>query len=61
MRPLSAHCEMGLAKLLETKGHRSQLEAGGHFTAAVDMYRQMGMDFWLRQSAGTLETCGVQT
>jgi hypothetical protein len=61
MRPLLAHCEMGLAKLLEAKGHQSQLEARGHFNAAVDMYRQMRMDFWLRRSCGAFEADGAQT
>jgi tetratricopeptide (TPR) repeat protein len=51
MRPLLAHCEMGLANLFAAGRQRSQSESRQHFDAAMGLYREMGMDFWVRQSA----------
>jgi tetratricopeptide (TPR) repeat protein len=50
MRPLVAHCHLGLGKL-----YRHTLrspEAREHFTTATSMYREMDMRFWLEQSEG---------
>jgi class 3 adenylate cyclase len=60
MRPLLAHCEMGLAKLCNTRA-RSQAEEQRHFTAAVNLYREMGMHFWLRQAGNDIELQGAST
>lgn len=61
MRPLFAHCEMGFAKLLEAGGRKSRSEARRRFTAAVELYREMGMEFWVRQSAQLCELDGADT
>jgi tetratricopeptide (TPR) repeat protein len=50
MRPLVAHCHLGLAKLCSRTGKRR--EAREHLAAATTMYREMNMPFWLEQ-AGT--------
>ena len=48
MRPLLAHCHLGLAKLCRRTGKRQ--EAQGHLTTATTMYREMNMSFWLEQA-----------
>ena len=45
MRPLIAHCHLGLGKLHRRIGPRQQ--AVEHLTTATAMYREMGMPFWL--------------
>jgi len=49
MRPLIAHCNLGLGKLYRRTGKREQ--AREHFTIATTMYREMDMRFWLEQAA----------
>jgi hypothetical protein len=53
MRPLVAHCELGLAKLNQRIG--KQQEAREHIATAVTMYREMGMSFWLPDAEGMRE------
>jgi len=48
MRPLVAHCHLGLGKLYQRTG--KQREAHAHLTNATTMYRQMGMINWLKQA-----------
>ncbi len=48
MRPLVAHCHLGLGKLSRRTGQRDQ--ARGHLTTATTMYREMGMAYWLEQA-----------
>jgi class 3 adenylate cyclase/tetratricopeptide (TPR) repeat protein len=48
MRPLVAHCHLGLGKLYRGTGKRQ--EAQEHLTVAAGMYREMGMRFWLEQA-----------
>jgi class 3 adenylate cyclase/tetratricopeptide (TPR) repeat protein len=48
MRPLVAHCHLGLGKLYGRTGKRR--EAQEHFTTATTMYREMDMRFWLEQA-----------
>ena len=48
MRPLGAHCHLGLGKLYRRTGQRQ--EAQEHLTTATTMYRQMDMRFWLEQA-----------
>jgi class 3 adenylate cyclase/tetratricopeptide (TPR) repeat protein len=48
MRPLVAHCHLGLGKLYRRTGKRQ--EAHEHLTTATTMYREMGMTYWLEQA-----------
>jgi hypothetical protein len=48
MRPLIAHCHLGLGKLYRRTGKREQ--AREHLTTAKTMYREMGMRFYLEQA-----------
>jgi tetratricopeptide (TPR) repeat protein len=47
MRPLVAHCHLGLGKLYGRIGKPEH--ARENLTAATTMYREMDMDFWLEQ------------
>jgi len=47
MRPLVAHCHLGLGKLYRRTGKHEQ--AHEHLTTATTMYREMEMCFWLEQ------------
>jgi len=48
MRPLVAHCHLGLGKVYWRTGIREQ--AHEHLTTATTMYREMDMRFWLEQA-----------
>jgi hypothetical protein len=48
MRPLVAHCHLGLGKLYRRTGKREQAQE--HLTTATTRYREMGMRFWLKQA-----------
>ena len=48
MRPLVAHCHLGLGKLYRGTGKREQAQE--HLTTAGSMYQEMGMRFWLEQA-----------
>jgi class 3 adenylate cyclase/tetratricopeptide (TPR) repeat protein len=48
MRPLVAHCHLGLGKLSRQAGKRE--ESREHLTAATAMYREMEMRFWLEKA-----------
>jgi tetratricopeptide (TPR) repeat protein len=48
MRPLVAHCHLGLARLYRRTGKRDQ--AREHLTIATTMYREMDMTYWLEQA-----------
>ena len=48
MRPLVAHCHLGLGKLSGRMGRREQ--AREHLTTATSMYREMDMRYWLEQA-----------
>ena len=48
MRPLVAHCHLGLGKLYRRAGKGQQAQE--HLTAATTMYREMDMRFWLEQA-----------
>jgi tetratricopeptide (TPR) repeat protein len=52
MRPLVAHCHLGLGKLYTTIGHRA--EAHAELSAAIELYRTMEMMFWLPQAEAAL-------
>jgi hypothetical protein len=52
MRPLVAHCHLGLGKLYRRTGESEQsLE---HLTAATTMYREMDMGFWLEKAEAAM-------
>jgi DNA-binding NtrC family response regulator/tetratricopeptide (TPR) repeat protein len=53
MRPLVAHCHLGLGRLTGRTGECEK--ARRHLTTAATLYRDMGMDFWLRQAEAVLE------
>ena len=48
MRPLVAHCHLGLGKLYRRTDKRNQ--AHEHLATATTMYREMDMRFWLEQA-----------
>jgi class 3 adenylate cyclase/tetratricopeptide (TPR) repeat protein len=48
MRPLVAHCHLGLGTLYRRT--QEQEQARDHLTAATTMYREMNMHFWLQQA-----------
>jgi class 3 adenylate cyclase/tetratricopeptide (TPR) repeat protein len=48
MRPLVAHCHLGLGTLYHRTGDPAK--AREHLTTAATMYREMGMTFWLEQA-----------
>ena len=55
MRPLVAHCHLGLGKLYRRAGTRVQAQE--QLATATTMYRDMGMRFWLEQA--TVETAAL--
>jgi tetratricopeptide (TPR) repeat protein len=48
MRPLAAHCHLGLGRLCWRTRKRKQAEQ--HLTTATTMYREMDMTFWLTRA-----------
>jgi hypothetical protein len=48
MRPLEARCHLGLAVLHHAEGRTD--EACAARGDAIEMFRSMGMEFWLRQA-----------
>ena len=48
MRPLQAHCHLGLGKLYRRMGRAD--EARPELSTAVSMLREMGMTFWLPEA-----------
>jgi len=48
MRPLVAHCHLGLGKLYQRTDKREQ--AREHLATATAMYRDMGMTYWLEKA-----------
>ena len=52
MRPLVAHCHLGLGTLYATTGQQEQARA--ELSAAIELYRGMEMQFWLPQAEATL-------
>jgi tetratricopeptide (TPR) repeat protein len=56
MRPLVAHCHLGLGKLYRRAGKRQ--EAQQHLTTAAAMYREMGMRYWLEKAEHEAKALG---
>jgi tetratricopeptide (TPR) repeat protein len=52
MRPLVAHCHLGIGKLCTKVGRRTAARID--LSAAVELYRAMQMTFWLPQAEATL-------
>jgi tetratricopeptide (TPR) repeat protein len=55
MRPLQAHCHLGLGKLYRRIGRHD--EARAELATAVSMLREMGMTFWLPEAEAELAAC----
>jgi Flp pilus assembly protein TadD len=53
IRPLQAHCHWGLGTLYATLGQREQARTA--LSTAIQLYRAMGMTFWLPQTEAALE------
>jgi hypothetical protein len=56
MRPLVAHCHLGLGTLYAKTGQPAQ--ARPELTAAIALYRAMDMTFWLPQAEAALAQVG---
>ena len=52
MRPLQAHCHLGLGTLYTQMGRVEQARAA--LAMAIEMYRAMDMTFWLPETEGAL-------
>jgi tetratricopeptide (TPR) repeat protein len=52
MRPLVAHCHLGLGQLYHQTGRAAQARAA--LTTAIELYRAMDMPFWLPQAEAAL-------
>jgi tetratricopeptide (TPR) repeat protein len=56
MRPLVAHCHLGLGKLYRRTDKREQ--AREHLGTATTMYREMGMGYWLEKAEAEMREPG---
>jgi hypothetical protein len=56
MRPLVAHCHLGLGKLYRLTDTREQAQK--HLTTATTMYREIGMTYWLKKAEGETTDLG---
>jgi hypothetical protein len=56
MRPLRAHCHLGLGTLHAKTGQRQQARA--ELSATITLYRAMDMTFWLPQAEAILAQVG---
>ena len=56
MRPLQAHCHLGLGTLYVQTGRPEPARAA--LTAAIALYRDMDMTFWLPQAEAALAQVG---
>ena len=54
MRPLIAHCHLGLGKLCQRTD--KQEGAREHLTTAMTMYREMDMRFYLQQTEAEISS-----
>ena len=57
MRPLQAHCHLGLGTLYAKVGRQEQ--ARFELTAAIELYQSMEMTFWLPQAEAALAQIGT--
>jgi tetratricopeptide (TPR) repeat protein len=56
MRPLAAHCHLGLGKLYRRTDKREQAQE--HLTTATTMYREMGMTYWTEKAEAEVREMG---
>jgi tetratricopeptide (TPR) repeat protein len=56
MRPLVAHCHLGLGKLYRRRD--DHVQAQEHLTTATAMYREIGMTYWPEQAEAELRQLG---
>jgi tetratricopeptide (TPR) repeat protein len=56
MRPLVAHCRLGLGKLYRRTGKQQQAQE--YLTTATTMYCKMDMRFWLEQAEAEMSSRG---
>jgi|SRR5262252_10398818 len=56
LRPLIAHCHLGLGKLYRRTGMREQAQE--HLITATTLYREMGMTYWLEKSESEMAGLG---
>jgi tetratricopeptide (TPR) repeat protein len=56
MRPLIAHCHLGLGKLYRRTGQGEQAQE--HLATATTMYREMGMIYWLEKAEAEMTEPG---
>jgi class 3 adenylate cyclase/tetratricopeptide (TPR) repeat protein len=59
MRPLVAHCHVGLANVSGRTGNRT--ESDQHFAVAAALYREMGMRYWLEKAEKKMKMFGRAT
>jgi hypothetical protein len=57
MRPLDARCHFALGEPRKQGGKRSMQE---HFSAALSLFGEMGMQFWLEKTATALNQPSAQ-
>jgi hypothetical protein len=57
MRPLQAHCHLGLGKAYAAAGAVEQ--ARPEMAAAIDLYRSMEMNLWLGRANAAVRTIGM--
>ena len=58
MRPLVAHCHLGLGSTYT--GANDRKKAREHRTTALSMYREMGMQFWMEKAESALKELSAQ-
>jgi tetratricopeptide (TPR) repeat protein len=56
MRPLVAHCHLGLSTVYRRTNRREQAQE--HLTTATTMYRAMGMTYWLEKAEAEMRELG---
>lgn len=54
MRPLVAHCHLGLSKLYRRTGKQEQAQK--HVATATMMYRDMGMTYWFDKAEAEIRS-----
>jgi hypothetical protein len=57
MRPLLAHCRLGLGKLHGRAGNRGL--AKEHLTTAMSMFHGMGMQFWFEKAEAEVQALEI--
>ena len=53
LRPLIAHCHLGLGQLYQRTGNRDQAQE--HLSTSATMYREMDMRYWLEQAEAEMK------